>query len=65
MVPFPKGSVPPGFLEVDGSVQSIAALPDLAAYLGTTFNTGAKGREFPFAGVAWGVFAGVGSWSRC
>ena len=43
MVPFPKGSVPPGFLEVDGSVQSIAALPDLAAYLGTTFNTGGEG----------------------
>lgn len=43
MVPFPKGSVPPGFLEVDGSVQIIAALPDLAAYLGTTFNTGGEG----------------------
>ncbi|WP_443217307.1 tail fiber protein [Pseudomonas sp. MF4836] len=43
MVPFPKGSVPPGFLEVDGSVQSTAALPDLAAYLGTTFNTGGEG----------------------
>lgn len=43
MVPFPKGTVPAGFLEVDGSVQSIAALPDLAAYLGTTFNTGGEG----------------------
>lgn len=43
MVPFPKGSVPPGFLEVDGSVQSIAALPDLAAYLGTAFNKGDEG----------------------
>ena len=40
MVPFPKGTVPPGFLEVDSSVQSIAALPDLYAYLGTTFNKG-------------------------
>lgn len=43
MVPFPKGTVPAGFLEVDGSVQSIAALPDLAAYLGTTFNKGDEG----------------------
>lgn len=43
MVHFPKGTVPAGFLEVDGSVQSIAALPDLAAYLGTTFNTGGEG----------------------
>lgn len=43
MVPFPKGTAPAGFLEADGSVQSIAALPDLAAYLGTTFNTGGEG----------------------
>lgn len=43
MVPFPKGTVPAGFLEVDGSVQSAAAYPDLAAYLGTTFNTGGEG----------------------
>ncbi|MGE8451813.1 MAG: tail fiber protein [Pseudomonadales bacterium] len=43
MVPFPKGTVPAGFLEVDGSVQSIATYPDLAAYLGTTFNTGGEG----------------------
>lgn len=40
MLPYPKGSVPPGFLEVDGSVQSAAVYPDLAAYLGTTFNKG-------------------------
>lgn len=40
MVPFPKGVVPPGFLEVDGSVFSIATYPDLASYLGTTFNKG-------------------------
>ncbi|MFJ4143535.1 phage tail protein [Pseudomonas sp. NPDC089734] len=38
MVPFPKADIPPGFLEVDGSLQSIAAYPDLAAYLGTKFN---------------------------
>lgn len=43
MVPFPKGTVPAGFLEVDGSVQSAAAYPDLAAYLGMTFNTGGEG----------------------
>ncbi|MCU1765335.1 phage tail protein [Pseudomonas protegens] len=43
MVPFPKGTVPPGFLEVDGSVQSIATYPDLSAYLGTVFNKGDEG----------------------
>ena len=43
MVPFPKGAVPAGFLEVDGSVQSAATYPDLAAYLGTTFNQGNEG----------------------
>ncbi|MEN5094518.1 phage tail protein [Pseudomonas protegens] len=43
MVPFPKGTVPAGFLEVDGSVQSAATYPDLAAYLGPTFNTGSEG----------------------
>ncbi|MGE8349318.1 MAG: tail fiber protein [Pseudomonas protegens] len=43
MVPFPKGTVPAGFLEVDGSVQSTATYPDLAAYLGATFNTGGEG----------------------
>ncbi|WP_416760151.1 phage tail protein [Pseudomonas sp. BNK-6] len=43
IVAFPKASVPPGFLEIDGSVQSSAAYPDLAAYLGTTFNKGDEG----------------------
>ncbi|WP_300245382.1 phage tail protein [Pseudomonas sp.] len=43
IVAFPKASVPPGFLEVDGSVQSAATYPDLAAYLGTTFNKGDEG----------------------
>lgn len=42
MVPFPTGTVPAGFLEVNGSVQSAAEYPDLAAYLGTTFNTGGE-----------------------
>jgi microcystin-dependent protein len=40
---FPTGIVPPGFLELDGSVQSIATYPDLAAYLGTKFNKGDEG----------------------
>lgn len=43
VVAFPKTAVPPGFLEIDGSVQSIATYPDLFAYLGTTFNTGGEG----------------------
>ncbi|PUA47580.1 hypothetical protein C5U62_03145 [Pseudomonas protegens] len=43
MVPFPKGAVPVGFLEVDGSVQSVAVYSELAAYLGTTFNRGDEG----------------------
>ena len=43
VVAFPKTVVPPGFLEIDGSVQSIATYPDLFAYLGTTFNTGGEG----------------------
>ena len=43
VVGFPKTAVPPGFLEIDGSVQSIATYPDLFAYLGTTFNTGGEG----------------------
>ncbi|BCJ05582.1 hypothetical protein PRtIB026_A46190 [Pseudomonas sp. RtIB026] len=40
MLPFPKGTVPPGFLEVDGSVQSATVYPDLAAYLTGSFNKG-------------------------
>lgn len=46
IVPFPKGTVPPGFLELDGSVQSIATYPDLSAYLGTTYNKGDEGAGF-------------------
>lgn len=42
-VSFPVNSVPPGFLERDGSVKSIAAYPDLAAYLGGAFNKGDEG----------------------
>ena len=40
---FPTGIVAPGYLELDGSVQSIATYPDLAAYLGTTYNKGDEG----------------------
>ncbi|WP_440974105.1 phage tail-collar fiber domain-containing protein [Pseudomonas koreensis] len=40
---FPTGIVAPGYLELDGSVQSIATFPDLAAFLGTTYNKGDEG----------------------
>ncbi|CAI8865430.1 phage tail protein [Pseudomonas zeae] len=40
---FPIGIVAPGYLELDGSVQSIATYPDLAAYLGTVYNKGNEG----------------------
>lgn len=43
MVAFPVNKLPPGFLEIDGSLKSIAAYPDLAAFLGTAFNTGGEG----------------------
>jgi microcystin-dependent protein len=43
MLPFPVDIVPPGFLEVDASVKSIAVYPDLAAFLGTRFNQGNEG----------------------
>ena len=42
-VAFPAGTAAPGFLELDGSVKNIAVYPDLAAYLGTTFNKGDEG----------------------
>jgi phage-related tail fiber protein len=40
---FSVNKIPPGFLERDGSVQSIAAYPDLAAHLGGAFNRGDEG----------------------
>lgn len=40
---FPTGIVAPGYLELDGSVQSIATYPDLAAFLGSTYNKGDEG----------------------
>ncbi|MNB54535.1 Phage Tail Collar Domain protein [compost metagenome] len=43
IVAFPVDVPPPGFLELDGSVKSIAVYPDLAALLGTAFNKGDEG----------------------
>ncbi|RIJ12034.1 hypothetical protein DXT77_05750 [Pseudomonas sp. 91RF] len=43
MAPIPVDKIPPGFLELDGSVKSIAVYPDLAAFLGTLFNKGDEG----------------------
>lgn len=43
MVAFPVNKVAPGFLEIDGSVKSIALYPDLASFLGTAFNKGNEG----------------------
>ncbi|MFJ2540904.1 phage tail protein [Pseudomonas sp. NPDC087614] len=43
---FPTGIVAPGYLELDGSVQSIATYPDLAAFLGTTYNKGNEGAGY-------------------
>ncbi|MFJ4605021.1 phage tail-collar fiber domain-containing protein [Pseudomonas atacamensis] len=42
-VAFPLDKVAPGFLELDGSVKSIAVYSDLAAFLGTAFNKGDEG----------------------
>jgi hypothetical protein len=38
MVPFPLGTVPPGYLEVDNSLFKDDVYPDLAAYLAKKFN---------------------------
>jgi hypothetical protein len=42
-VAFPVNKLAPGFLELDGSVKSIAAYPDLSTFLGTAFNQGNEG----------------------
>jgi microcystin-dependent protein len=42
-VSFPVNKIPPGFLERDGSVQSVSAYPDLATYLEGAFNRGDEG----------------------
>jgi len=46
ILPMPMATVPAGFLELDGSPQSIAAYPALAAYLGTAYNTGGEATGF-------------------
>lgn len=43
IVSFPVNKQPAGFLELDGSVKSVAAYPDLSAFLGTAFNKGNEG----------------------
>lgn len=43
MIGFPVDKVPPGFLELDGSVKSVATYPDLATFLGGAFNKGDEG----------------------
>ncbi|MDL5599348.1 phage tail protein [Bacillus subtilis] len=43
MAPLPVDKIPPGFLELDGSVKSVSVYPDLAAFLGTVFNKGDEG----------------------
>ncbi|MDT9633175.1 phage tail protein [Pseudomonas sp. JV449] len=43
MIAFPVNKVAPGFLELDGSVKSAAAYPDLATFLGGAFNKGDEG----------------------
>ncbi len=43
MIGFPVDKVAPGFLELDGSVKSVAAYPDLATFLGGVFNKGDEG----------------------
>jgi len=43
VIAFPVNKVAPGFLELDGSVKSAAAYPDLATFLGGAFNKGDEG----------------------
>ncbi len=42
IVAFPTDSLPPGFLELDGSSHSSNAYPDLSRYLAGTYNNGSE-----------------------
>lgn len=43
VIAFPVNKIPPGFLEIDGSIKSAAAYPDLSEFLGGAFNKGDEG----------------------
>ncbi|QDH63691.1 MULTISPECIES: phage tail protein [Pseudomonas] len=43
VIAFPVDKIPPGFFELDGSVRSAAAYPDLSSFLGSAFNKGDEG----------------------
>lgn len=43
VIAFPVDKIPVGFLEIDGSVKSASAYPDLANFLGAAFNKGDEG----------------------
>ena len=43
IIAFPMDKIPPGYFELDGSVRSAATYPDLAVFLGNTFNKGDEG----------------------
>lgn len=64
MLPFPRGIVPPGYLEVDGSDFNAAVYPDLAVYLGGNTLPESRGEFFRGWDHGRGVDAGreVGSY---
>jgi hypothetical protein len=43
VIAFPVDKVAPGFLELDGSVKSVATYPDLSTFLGGAFSKGDEG----------------------
>jgi len=66
MLPFPRGVVPPGFLEVDGSDFNAAVYPDLAVYLGGNTLPESRGEFFRGWDHGRGVDAGraMGTWQK-